>query len=92
VTPAGQWGLDDPDVWAAHLWPWLSAAHRCAPRYAAAMARILVTRVDTRDLTVDLGADYGLTAHTRTKAVARLIAAGLLAPTSNGRARLTLPE
>jgi hypothetical protein len=80
----------DPDVWAAVLWPWLTAAQRCgAP--AAALARVLCSRVDGRDLTVHTERRFGCADCTYARVLGHLIEAGLLVPANPGRHRIVLP-
>jgi hypothetical protein len=83
----------DLDVWAQVIWPWLTAVDRACPSWGRAMARILLTSVRP-DLTVDVGRRYGMTEWTTTRALARLCAAGLLAPLREEptRARIVLPD
>jgi hypothetical protein len=80
----------DPDVWAALLWPWLTAAQRCGPP-AAALARILCSRVDARDLTVDTERRFGCADCVYARVLSHLTEAGLLVPANPGRHRIVLP-
>lgn len=90
----------DVEVWAQTLWPWLTAVDIRCPNWGRAMARILLTTVRREPdgtLSVDIGRDYGMTAWTTTRAIARLCGVGLLGslPPDDGgecRARIVLPE
>jgi hypothetical protein len=80
----------DPDVWAALLWPWLTHAGRCGPAVAA-LARVLASRVDARDLTVHTERRFGCADCVYARVLSHLVEAGLLVPANPGRHRIVLP-